>query len=796
MHFIACKVKKLKFLDVLLMKFSSLIKQGKYLFSDYTMRLQKPLVIQFPVIDICNSRCQMCRIWENKKSVDISVSQLKKGLNNSLFSEVEGIGFNGGEPTLRAELAELVEVVINSLPKLKHVSLITNAYKYTQVIEKIETIAPIIKTRNINFDVMISIDGYGEVHDRVRGRSGNFNNALKVIDFLKNYPLVDNVRIGCTVIRENVYHLPQLLEFCISQGLYVKFRQGVPHQRLYTENLLDPYALTVEEKYEFVEFLEGLITHYEKSIMQRFFYRSLIQQIVNDTPRIAGCDWRHRGATITAKGELAYCAVQSKSLMQNIAEGDPNDAYFSNESHLKEIIQTKCDSCHHDYVGIPAKHHYRQLFIERMDERFKIKEKIRRLPGFGKFNNIRRERSFNRSLDYFRSNPVKNEVLLKSNKKIKILICGWYGTETLGDKAIIGGIMNSFRQCLGDDVQYVVVSLFEYITRMTALQMPEFVNAKIVTPEQGISVIRQMNYVVFGGGPLMGIDTLAPMQAIFEIAKQHNIKTIVAGCGVGPYGERWHNASIKRILDLADIRIYRDQRSKEYAAELGVNVICDVVAEDPAFTWLAHTAIEEKENNSDNKKILLLGLRDFPYEEYARHIPHNDRLAIKDNYEKTVVKALIILSQKHPDLVIRPLPMCTNHFGSDDRWFYRHLFRDCNELASVIDDSLLGHEMAPVDYYHAFKSADALLAMRFHSLVFGLGIGVNSVALDYTLGKGKVRSLAEKYNANLVSMIDLDESCLVEAIEAELNAEKPSSISADDLLFTKLLKAKLAEVVL
>ncbi|MFT8211611.1 MAG: hypothetical protein ACMZI0_15430 [Symbiopectobacterium sp.] len=66
-------------------------------------------------------------------------------MNSSLFDEVEGIGFNGGEPTLRTELAELVEVVVNSLPKLKHVSLITNAYKYTQVIEKIEIIAPIIK---------------------------------------------------------------------------------------------------------------------------------------------------------------------------------------------------------------------------------------------------------------------------------------------------------------------------------------------------------------------------------------------------------------------------------------------------------------------------------------------------------------------------------------------------------------------------------------------------------------------------------------------------------------------------
>lgn len=48
--------------------------------------------------------------------------------------------------------------------------------------------------------------------------------------------------------------------------------------------------------------------------------------------------------------------------------------------------------------------------------------------------------------------------------------------------------------------------------------------------------------------------------------------------------------------------------------------------------------------------------------------------------------------------------------------------------------------MAPQHYCEAFRAADALLAMRFHSLVFGLGLGVNSVGMDYTLGKGKVRS--------------------------------------------------------
>jgi len=112
-------------------------------------------------------------------------------------------------------------------------------------------------------DVMVSLDGVGEVHDRVRGKPGNFERAAKVIDYLQSSPMVSNLRIGCTIIKENVYGLADLLEYCLSKGIYIKYRLGIPHKRLYTENLIDPYVLTDQERYHIVEFLEGLIVHYE-----------------------------------------------------------------------------------------------------------------------------------------------------------------------------------------------------------------------------------------------------------------------------------------------------------------------------------------------------------------------------------------------------------------------------------------------------------------------------------------------------------------------------------------------------
>ena len=102
-----------------------------------------PKTLQFPVNDICNSRCQMCDIWKQKKDHEISANDLQGILRDSLYKNVESVGFNGGEPTLRKELIQLVSVAIQELPRLKSVSLITNAINQEQVIRSITEIVKI-----------------------------------------------------------------------------------------------------------------------------------------------------------------------------------------------------------------------------------------------------------------------------------------------------------------------------------------------------------------------------------------------------------------------------------------------------------------------------------------------------------------------------------------------------------------------------------------------------------------------------------------------------------------------------
>jgi polysaccharide pyruvyl transferase WcaK-like protein/MoaA/NifB/PqqE/SkfB family radical SAM enzyme len=754
------------------------LKSLSYALSRKPYALEKPIVIQFPVIDICNSRCQMCRIWENKKSDDLTPEKLRQGVRNPLYSEVRSVGLNGGEPTLRKDLGELAQVLFDELPKLQTIALITNAYRYREAIDRITELGTIAHKHGGRLDVMVSLDGYGEVHEAVRGRPTNFMRANKVIEFAKTSPLVDELRIGCTIIRENVYGLHDLLDFCQREEVYVKYRLGVPHQRLYTSDLVDPYALTFEERYHVAEFLEGLIAHYETGEHQNHFYRSLINQIIHDKPRSAGCDWQHRGATITSKGELLYCAVQSKSLGL-IQEVDSEEAFFSNAPHLADIRATKCADCHHDYVGLPdQREQVRRLALKAL-RKAKVEQPLRRiarLPALTKMRRARalekRREAFGRQVEALPASRRRDTITIGPKK---VLICGWYGTETLGDKAILAGVIGTLQSLVGP-VEVTVASLNAYISEMTRMQMPELAGSGIVDVPGAIAAAGQQDLVVFGGGPIMAIHELADMEAILAAAKKAGVPTLVAGCGVGPIGAPAFQTQIGRVLALADARVYRDAKSLQAAAALGIDTSTDAVAEDPAFTWLATQP--KRVPAADGGKVLMLGLRDFPWHDYAQHMTPAEGQAVARRFEDAVLAALDRLVAERPDLTIRPLPMCTNHFGDDDRFFYRSLFQRASEaVAERLDLSLLGRELPPTGYAEAFRDGDAMITMRFHSLVFALGLGLPAVAVDYTLSGGKVTSLADRFGVASQPIDALTTDFLVTEVARQLDTPRVPAVA-------------------
>lgn len=757
---------------------------------------RKPERIQFPVNDVCNARCVMCNIWHQKKVHEITPDELRQVLSDPLFSQVHGVGLNGGEPTLRRDLPELAAVLIQSLPSLRSISLITNGLHRQRARDNIRRLSQVCRDMGKQLHVMVSIDGVGALHDFVRGRDGNFANADGLLNDLQDTGMADSLQMGCTVVRQNIHGLHELLAYAKGKGIYIKYRLGVPHRRLYKQRNdapftlgrttwpdLHPFELDLEQTVHFAEFLLNLNRHYETSLPQQWFYRSLVDQMLLDTPRQAGCAWRNAGVTLTSRGELAYCAVESDVLgdARNVAA---SQLYWDNTSHLDTIKRDKCGSCHHDYGGMPEGINLRRFAKERVMGSRPAQSVLTLLKSTAPGAHLQAQRAqqaADSTIARLRDLHVPDLPRRATGSKPLAIICGWYGTETAGDKAILGGVVQALRQAMGD-IDICLASLYPHISQVTMLQMPDLGHIQVVPIDAAAGLLDSAALLAFGGGPLMAIPRMAVMVGLFERAIRLKVPTLVAGCGVGPMGHAVPNELVRRLLALAQMRIYRDEGSRELASTLGINTSKDEVAEDPAFTWLEGAQAQSASRRSPHR--LLLGLRDWPFRDYAPHLDEASANKIKQDFDQGMVHMLSTLIDEYPELEIAPLPMCANSYGGDDRFYYIDTLCRNEKVKQALDMTLLGKEMAPQQYVDEFRRSTFALTMRFHSLVFAAATHTPCLAIDYTVGKGKVGALATQLRVPQFSMMDIDWHAIRQQITQGLRHPQEVARTASPLHFS------------
>jgi polysaccharide pyruvyl transferase WcaK-like protein len=750
-------------------------------------KLAKPGFLQFRVDEICFSTSGLRNVWQQQPAFCLEVDRLVGILENPLFSEIKIVEICGTEPVLDPNLAEVISLLFEKLPKLTCLDLVTSVSNPDDAINCIRQIGNVTKSHARQFNIRLSLPTWNNTLNGSNNPASDLQTLTEVICFLRNFQPISNYKLECTITKENIYQLQDILEFAIAQGVEIAYKLGVPYQQSLPTHIADPREFDFSEKYHLAIFLENLIRFYEKSETQIWSYLSLVGQLIYGKPRQVGCKWQSGGITLTATGDLLYCAVESKALGSTI-ERNPETLYEENQLYLAHIFQTKCHSCLQDCI-IPAAPEglSKAVGINFLGRIGLSMQSVKSLKVLKPLKTLKAQLDFQQQM---KNLGVSQEALASAKPtlrfsrpadgKRKVLICGWYGTETLGDKAILGGVIHALREGLGE-FELHLAAIETYISQMTVLQMPELEGCVLHSISESLDLTGSMDLVVFGGGPLMAIGPMAEMLAIFQRAVQSNVPTLLAGCGVGPLGATFLNDAVKQTLLHSSYRIYRDQKSLEIARSLDVDVSRDVVAEDPAFTWLASRTdcfhINPDERNITTPR-LLLGLRDWPYHEFAAEMGNFEAEQLKLRFEAELLTGLEQLVEQHPMLKVVPFPMCTNHLGFDDRWFYRRLFRNRPKLQPALDSSYLGAELSPDQAIAVYQSASAALTMRFHSLIFALSNGVPAVAVDYTLGRGKVKSLAEKYQVPYMGLDSINAEFLVSSLSPLLAGQPSTSFSA------------------
>lgn len=683
-------------------------------------------VVNLNANDICNSKCAMCNIWEQKQGFEFSPQQVGTILQNDLFKDVKHIGVTGGEPTLREDLPEIYEEIIKALPNISALSTITNCIKEQDVKDRIDNVINTCKKYDKAFSMMVSLDGYKEIHDKIRGRKGNFESAVNVISYFKEKGV--EVSTGSTISKDNVWEMDDLLDYMIENKIYGRFRVAEFIKRLYNDNKASVIRnFNEDETYNLILFFYKLIFRFEKNETYIRTYKSIIN-ILSGGERLIGCPYHNNGVVLNSRGELAYCAPKSKIIGETL-KNSANDLYNQNLDELQRIKKEDCKNCIHDYhAPITAKE-----FKIQMDETYwRNRINIASILTYKEIKNIPADKYFDH----------------------QIFITGWYGTETVGDKAILAGIIQDLTKRYQDkNIGFVITSLYPVITERTMKEL-NVSNYKVIPvyDQLFISTVKGSDLVVMGGGPLMDLEELALPLISFRIANKMKVKSSIFGCGIGPLMKEKSIIAVKEILSLADEIYLRDQKSITIANEWLGGTKTIKLSGDPAKFHL--NTIAQKSAQKPKLNRLSCFLREWTHE-YVLHLSTEEFTKLKLDLE---FKLSEFIKAKAEELNVDEIFLDHMHnfvIGNDDRDFSRYFIK-----------KYFTNYKIPISYNRKLSTIDSIvdnmktsrynICMRFHSVVFAHTLETDFTGFDYTNG-GKIHNYLTDNNAlqNLLSIENL-----------------------------------------
>lgn len=311
-------------------------------------RLGHPLQVGFAVNNTCNTFCEMCNIWQLKPKSQLSLEEIRQVFGGALFKHCATISLTGGEPSMRKDFAELPTALADVMPALRQVNLTSNGYATDAIVDGIERFVPALRSRGIAFGVNLSMDGVGEVHNRVRNNPRAWDHLDATVRALAalRARLPFNLVLACTFTHSNVDDAANVLAYAQSHGIYVVFRRAAEIDRIENDAIYAGIEPTPDQDVVLKSFLGRILASYDRSTARRIYYRMLLA-MMDGAERSVPCVYRKAGLFVDHHGDLYVCTVASKRLGSALHE-DAEALYFGSAAYRDEMACGPCRGCSHD----------------------------------------------------------------------------------------------------------------------------------------------------------------------------------------------------------------------------------------------------------------------------------------------------------------------------------------------------------------------------------------------------------------------------------------------------------------
>lgn len=323
---------------------------------------------------------------------------------------------------------------------------------------------------------------------------------------------------------------------------------------------------------------------------------------------------------------------------------------------------------------------------------------------------------------------------------ITVCIVGWYGTETLGDRAILYGIVRMLQK-KENRILLKLGSLYPFYTERSIFED----RLLICSDERRVEInvfdlldndamkkaIQTSDYVLMGGGPLLDTVYLKVIKRAFRFARREKRRTVLFGIGIGPLDNEYYKRIVRDILELTDVAIFRDNSSLLMARDIFSRGDY-ILGADPAIyavmTIKKECDIQDTEQQIPKGRYACINLRDHPSEYYMGR-----GLRLEE-----IVSVIKLIYDVYGRVIL--FPMHTFFIGGDDRSFLQMIEHNVN----IKDVDVMLQPMSLLDLLVLITNAEGCVGMRYHSVVLETLLNGNNLIIDYTKPRiGKIGSFID-----------------------------------------------------
>lgn len=330
-----------------------------------------PEYVLFQVTSRCNIKCSHCFLWAetgygwentNAGKFDMTLEEIRR-LSASM-PQFYFMNMTGGEPFLRADVPEIIETFYRN-NRLRALLIPTNGTVQERTLESVRGI--LSRCPELTLAVDVSIDGLGELHDRIRGAPGGFEKTVGTYRALRELKAQEpRLQIGVIIacMRSNQDSLDAVYDFARDElrpdSISVALVRGSP---------LDPEEKRVDlEKYRALtqrleaDLLSGGLAGFRKQALAPLTLAakvSMHRQIVDTVRRgfQTPCYAALLNAVIYSNGDVYPCEILGvDKKIGNLREADMDFGALWRSRRRRDtarwIRDSKCHCTHECHIPV------------------------------------------------------------------------------------------------------------------------------------------------------------------------------------------------------------------------------------------------------------------------------------------------------------------------------------------------------------------------------------------------------------------------------------------------------------